>query len=562
VARRFDAIGAGLLAAIAVLAAVAGWAALHFGWFRSPWELAGLVVVCAAFLAVGLPSQTAQESIAHSKFATRLDVEGQRGITEEAKPESEQGIYLGRFIGEGRKLDGKDPKRLRYKGPKHLICFGPTRSGKSASIITPNLQNLRRSIIVIDPKAELAAITEEHRASFGKTIVLNPSGLLVDDYPRLKSVGWNPLLQLDQQSKDFAGDAMCIADAIIEKSSSGGNSDYFDRQAKNAAQALIMWERMQNGRNASLRNIPKMITGRTVNQLTINDTTLIQSTDSDTTSEQRSGFMPTLEKMAKCKNDVVANWAARMLERLNDKNSQTTDVQNVIETLLSHFGLINNEHIAADMEHGRAIDFGKLHREITTIYLIMPPKELRENPKWLRLFVNLALRKLYDSPPSAKAPPTLPRVLFMLDEFGNLGRLQEVVSALYMAAYARIQLVFFLQDFGQLKRAYEGEMSSFFSGAGAMTTFAPGALDNETKEHLAKAFGNQEKHVQTETQGGGSVKPEAIPLIRAEDIGRLGFGETITMIEPCKWPVETVAPIYIDMPYFNEGLAPSPYPHG
>jgi hypothetical protein len=52
--KRIDAIGLCLASMLAVLALGAAYAALHFGWFRSPWELAGWLLVGFAFLAAGL----------------------------------------------------------------------------------------------------------------------------------------------------------------------------------------------------------------------------------------------------------------------------------------------------------------------------------------------------------------------------------------------------------------------------------------------------------------------------------------------------------------------------
>jgi fatty acid desaturase len=52
--KRFDALGLGLVAALAALACGAAYAALHFGWFGSLWELAGWLVVGLAFVAAGL----------------------------------------------------------------------------------------------------------------------------------------------------------------------------------------------------------------------------------------------------------------------------------------------------------------------------------------------------------------------------------------------------------------------------------------------------------------------------------------------------------------------------
>src|ERR1700730_13614801 len=51
--RRIDAIGLGLASVLAALACGAAYAALHFGWFRSPWELAGWLVVGLGFVAAG-----------------------------------------------------------------------------------------------------------------------------------------------------------------------------------------------------------------------------------------------------------------------------------------------------------------------------------------------------------------------------------------------------------------------------------------------------------------------------------------------------------------------------
>lgn len=54
---RIDRLGFVLAAFLAALALAGAYAALHFGWFSSPWEFAGWLVVCVAFLAAGLGAQ-------------------------------------------------------------------------------------------------------------------------------------------------------------------------------------------------------------------------------------------------------------------------------------------------------------------------------------------------------------------------------------------------------------------------------------------------------------------------------------------------------------------------
>jgi type IV secretory pathway TraG/TraD family ATPase VirD4 len=278
--------------------------------------------------------------------------------------------------------------------------------------------------------------------------------------------------------------------------------------------------------------------------------------------ELASSSLPqTLERMAESDVLPVRVAAGRPFTRLTDKNTQNTSINDIIETVLKDLTFLDDERLAFSMARGSAIDFGALHREITTIYLIMPVHELTGNgAKLLRMFVNLALRGLYQNPPTSGA--TLPPVLFMLDEFGScLGRLEEIIKALGAARDYSIQLFMVLQSLSQLKAHYEKELSLFFAGAGAVACFAP-SKDWDTAEHLAiKIIGNREEMVRTENNNGESRSAQAIPLIRPEDLMRLPRGITANLIEPCPWPVLAHCPVYPQTP-FGEGLDPNPYYRG
>ncbi len=54
--KRIDTLVVLLVAALAALATGAVYAALYFGWFGSPWQLAAWLLVCVAFLAAGIPA--------------------------------------------------------------------------------------------------------------------------------------------------------------------------------------------------------------------------------------------------------------------------------------------------------------------------------------------------------------------------------------------------------------------------------------------------------------------------------------------------------------------------
>jgi len=185
------------------------------------------------------PDVAAKDDIAKSIMATRAHVD-QDGIGENSKAvHGDGGPYLGVFAGQGK------PVPLRYEGPKHWVIFGSPGSAKSMGLCVTQA-HLRRSMIVIDPKGQLAAITARARARMGRVITLNPFGLFADELPHLKDSGWNCLLQTNVNSDDFAGDMRSIADAIGSKSAGGGNSKFFEINAEKVLTLFLMLESLKD----------------------------------------------------------------------------------------------------------------------------------------------------------------------------------------------------------------------------------------------------------------------------------------------------------------------------
>ena len=99
------------------------------------------------------------------------------------------------------------------------MIFGANGSGKGTRILLPNLLDMRgaRSLVVVDPKGELAAVSAPFRRSVGRVVMLNPFGVLTDrqGFEDMESVGFNPLAALDPSSRDFNVQASLLAEAMI-----------------------------------------------------------------------------------------------------------------------------------------------------------------------------------------------------------------------------------------------------------------------------------------------------------------------------------------------------------
>src|ERR1700689_1970919 len=114
------------------------------------------------------------------------------------------GIGLGRHYDDATQRVGK---KIPYQGERHLLLFGPNGTGKGTRFLIPNLLTIKdRSIVVIDPKGELAAVTADYRRTVGEVVMLNPFNML-----GLGSAGFNPLATLNSKTPEtFYDDAAAL----------------------------------------------------------------------------------------------------------------------------------------------------------------------------------------------------------------------------------------------------------------------------------------------------------------------------------------------------------------
>ncbi len=92
------------------------------------------------------------------------------------------GIYLGR-----------SHSRWLYSGEgRSAMVLGPTRSGKTTSIIVPNVLGHAGPVVSTSTKSELVELTADARSSIGDCLVFDPTGL-AELPPHARRIGWSPI---------------------------------------------------------------------------------------------------------------------------------------------------------------------------------------------------------------------------------------------------------------------------------------------------------------------------------------------------------------------------------
>lgn len=395
--------------------------------YQTVMMLTGLVVILVALRALFQPlilkygGPAGDDTHGSARFAT----------ARETKPlaSADSGLLIGR--------DMKTRKLLRYPGPAHLLTIAPTRTGKGVGTIIPNLIDYPGPVVCIDPKGENAIVTARERARFGPVHVLDPFGIT-----GLPSAAFNPLDRIDSAGLDLADDAMTLADALVYDAPGEAGEAHWNDEAKALIAGLILH---------IVASEPPA------------SRTLATLRDHLTLAPQ--AFAALLADM-QAQGGLVARAANRHLGK-SDK-----EASGVLSAAQRHTHFLDSPRMGQVL--GRSdFAFADMKASPATIYLVLPPDRIAAYARWLRLMIAQALTDLS----RGGAAPARP-VLFLLDEFAALGRLDPVERAMGLMAGYGVQLWPIVQDIHQLRALYKDRAGTFFSNAGVLQVFGVNDYDS------------------------------------------------------------------------------------
>lgn len=380
------------------------------------------------------------------------------------------GVLVGRLLDPPTRRNAVSS--LRYSGDGHLLTLGPTRSGKGVSVLIPNLLTYPGSVVVTDPKGENYTVTWRRREQMGHEIVaLDP--FAITDAP---SRCFNPLDMIDPNGPDVSDDAMLLADMLILPGAAVGEAAFWDNEARALIAGLILYVAVKEDRTSGTRTLPQV-------------RRLLTAPESE--------FAKLLEAMQKCAHDRTP--AGQLIARAATRHLQKADKERsgVISTAQSHTHFLDSPRMVQILQSsGGGLLLDRLKTDRISLYLILPAERLSTYQRWLRLMIGCGLLAMVRT----RAQPA-DRVLFLLDEFANLGRLRPVEDAISLVGGYGASFWLFIQDLAQLKDTYRDRWETFEANLQVLQAIA--VNDLFTAKHLSERLGEETIYVESENLSTG-----------------------------------------------------------
>ncbi|WOC15620.1 type IV secretory system conjugative DNA transfer family protein [Pseudochrobactrum sp. MP213Fo] len=362
------------------------------------------------------------------------------------------------FRKEGHVFGRINDNILRCKDDRHHLIIGPTRSGKGAGYVIPNALMHKGSMVVTDLKGEIFAATAGFRRKNGNQVFLFSPG--AENTNR-----YNPLDFIRQGRGNRTTDIQNIATILVPENE-GSENAVWQATAQQLMAGVISYI-LESAFYKNRRNLGE------VNSF-FNAGVDLQAMMKFIISREPELSKFTVESF----NSYTA---------LADRSAASAllDIQKALRPF-------KNERIVS-ATNTTDIDLRAMKRRPISVYLAPNITDIT----LLRPLLVLFLQQLMDILTLEHDPHSVP-VYFLLDEFRQLQKMNEIMTKLpYVAGY-NIKLAFIIQDLKNLDEIYgETARHSLLGNCGYQLIL--GANDQETAEYASRSLGKRTIYYKTET---------------------------------------------------------------
>lgn len=447
---------------------------------------------------------TATDAHGDARWASDKEIRAARLV-------SDWGLVLGKLGTPGKKALHL---RAHTDDQGTVLVSGPPRSGKGVGIIVPTLLDYPGSLIVYDVKGELFETTSRRRLEKGdKVRVLSPFDVQFPNNPDGSLVGrshsFNPLIDVAAMA-DLEDRLVRISEIsaalLAPKSATGAEASLMEdaQEIFEAATAIVC-----NEPEPSLGRVLQVLTPDVAGDNEIPD------------------YKAMFAGLAPRAPDPVSQGA--MLRMAGQDNKQLGIYLSVLMG-----GGLNSWRNPAIVRATKTneFDFESMRWEPQTCYISIPEAHKQVSRPLVRLFIQCAINALRRRL-MVSGEDFLP-VLFLIDEFHSLGKMQGVLDAVTTLPGYGGRLCLVVQSPASLREHYGPAGEEILTESAHLHVWLT-PNSEETKQKLSKALGNTtitQKSVSgrnwaKDPSRSESWSEKSRALMTPEEIGRLGKEEVI-----------------------------------
>lgn len=337
------------------------------------------------------------------------------------------------------------PALIRDHGDGGLVTIAGTGSGKGVSQVIPTALTYPGSMVILDIKGEIAAVTASARRHMGQeVIILDPFGESGD--------ALNPMEAIEPASIDAPDQCRRLARMIACKKSLEGDP-FWDSTAETIIAGSLLFLAMHIPRKDRHMGLLHRMWGVADH---LNEMLAVMQT-----CEIHGGAM-------------IA--AANLYTEAPDKTAGS-----ILTTLREHLSFLASPRAQACISGG----WGLLkrirdHSEPTTIYLRVPPHMLSSHGPLLRTWLGTLIQTVAERSVRPEVPD-----LFLVDEAATLGYLDEVLTASSLLRGYGVRTWTFWQSLAQLHGIYGDRAGEILDNASSLMAFgASHASSARSLSHL------------------------------------------------------------------------------
>ena len=372
-----------------------------------------------------------------------------------------------------------------HSGNSHTLMIAPTRSGKGTGSISYTLVSYKGSMIVFDPKGELYNMTAGYRQQFSRVIKYSPV--------QKETACFNPLEEVELDENAFKDIGTILTNIFNSNDKKGdSNSDFFDNNARDLLTGVIFHVLSARDANGNMlypkkeRNIAGVLrifaraangTDEEGNPLPAGEALLDEMIESKHLDKngQESDYI----------HGIILDVA------MSAKQQHEKVRSDIMQTVQSKLNLFRDPLIANSTSHSdfKLSDFYESDVPIT-LYLTVPFGQIDRIAPVFKLLIDFILRRFSsgelragEKDKSLKIP-----ILFMLDEFSSLGKMEFISRSMGILAGLGMRFFIVVQMYTQILDLY-GQHNTFMANCRYKIIYAP--QEQSDCEMFSKMMGKE-----------------------------------------------------------------------